>query len=352
MGRIVTDVIARRSLYMGTGAGFVAGAMLVAQAWLLSLVVDAVFLRGQPLAKVVPLLGWMLACLLVRGAAIYAETVLGQRAASRTKQSLRQRLTDHLIRLGPIPLRGERTGDLVNSATEGVEALDAYISQYLPARILAVLMPVSILLVVIILDAWTSLILIFAAPMLILMIVFIGGRAKALTERRFFELSWMSAFFLDMLQGLTTLKLFGRSKEQAETIQRISTHYGRTTMEVLATAFQTSLVMEWAATAATALVALEVSYRLMAGHLAFAPALAVLLLTPEFFLPLRTFAMRYHAGAAGKAAITRIEAVFAMPGSENNLTPLRQTGLDTNFALAVIRFDHVTYAYADGERPA
>jgi len=346
--------------------------MLVAQAWLLGLIVDGVFLRGQMLAEVVPLLGWIAVALLVRSSAIYAETVLGQRAASHTKQALRQRLTAHLIRLGPTPLRGERTGDLVNAATEGVETLDAYVSQFLPARYLAALLPIFILLVVIALDAWTSLVLVFAAPMLILMVTLIGGRAKTLTERRFLELSWMSAFFLDMLQGLTTLKLFGRSKEQAETIRRISTHYGKTTMEVLATAFQSSLVMEWAATAATALVALEVSYRLMAGHLAFAPALAVLLLTPEFFLPLRTFALRYHAGAAGKAAIAHIDAVLAIPDDERAPTQKRDDAevrrenpkaVDPSAHLCAaaslhqehrtpIRFESVTYAYADDERPA
>ena len=302
------------NIYTATAAGFVAGAMLVAQAWLLSLVVDGVFLRGETLADVTPLLGLLLACLLVRSAALYAETVLAQRSASRTKQALRQALATRLIALGPIALRGERTGELVSTAGEGVETLDAFITQYLPARYLAFLLPAFILLVVLILDPWTSLVLLFAAPMLILMLAFIGGRAKTLTERRFLELRWMSAFFLDLLQGLTTLKLFGRSQEQAETIEEVSRQYGKTTMEVLATAFQSSLVMEWAATAATALVALEVSYRLMGGSLAFAPALAVLLLTPEFFLPLRTLAIRYHAGAAGKAALDRIDMILRTDG--------------------------------------
>ncbi len=304
----------RRLRFAATAAGFVAGAMLVAQAWLLSLVVDGVFLRGETLGNVTPLLVVLLACLLVRSAAIYAETVLAQRLAGRTKQALRQALTTRLIALGPIALRGERTGDLVSTAGEGVETLDAYITQYLSARSLAFLLPTFILLVVLILDPWTSLVLLFAAPMLILMLAFIGGRARTLTERRFLELRWMSAFFLDLLQGLTTLKLFGRSQEQAETIEEVSRQYGKTTMEVLATAFQSSLVMEWAATAATALVALEVSYRLMGGSLAFAPALAVLLLTPEFFLPLRTLAIRYHAGAAGKAALDRIDMILRTDG--------------------------------------
>ena len=88
-------------------------------------------------------------------------------------------------------------------------------------------------------------------------------------------------------------------------------------MEVLRTAFQTSLVMEWAATAATALVALEVSLRLMSGTLPFDRALAVLLLTPEFFLPLRQLALKYHAGATGKAAAERIYAILDSPAGEH-----------------------------------
>jgi thiol reductant ABC exporter CydD subunit len=313
-------------LYIATGAGFLAGVLLAAQAWLLSQVVDAVFLREQ--------------ALLVRSGALYVETVLGQRAAGRAKQTLRERLTGHLIRLGPLPLRSVHTGDLANTATEGVEAIDAYVAQFLPAQYLAVLLPIFILGVVLLLDPWTTLVLLFAAPMLLLMLALIGGRAKALTERRFLELSWMSAFFLDMLQGLTTLKLFGRSREQAETIRRISAHYGKTTMEVLATAFQTSLVMEWAATAATALVALEVSYRLMASALAFPAALAVLLLTPEFFLPLRTLALRYHAGAAGKAALAHIDALLSIDPSAD--APLRQRRRDARRGDAEVRQESQT----------
>ena len=111
----------------------------------------------------------------------------------------------------------------------------------------------------------------------------------------------MNAHFLDVLRGLPTLKMFGRSAEQAETIRAVSRRQGSSTMDVLRTAFQTTLVLEWGATAATALVAIETSVRLMAGGLTFERALAVLLLTPEFFLPLRRLSAEYHVGrsAAG-----------------------------------------------------
>ena len=95
--------------------------------------------------------------------------------------------------------------------------------------------------------------------------------------------------------------MFGRSAEQVGNIRTISRQYGETTMEVLRTAFQTSLVLEWGAAVAVALVAVEISLRLMAGAIEFDRALAVLIIVPEFFLPLRNLATRYHSGAAGRA---------------------------------------------------
>ena len=156
-----------------------------------------------------------------------------------------------------------------------------------------------------------------------LLLALIGGQTRELTARRFNEMSWMSAHFLDMLQGLPTLKMFGRSQEQAATVETISRHYGNSTMDVLRTAFQTSLVLEWGATAATALVAIEVSMRLMAGLLPFEIALIVLLLTPEFFMPLRQLSMKYHAGTAGKAAAERIYAILDTPTDLTGFVPFQ-----------------------------
>ena len=343
---------ARGLLYVAVGAGFVSGALFAIQAVLLSYVVDGVFVQGRTLAAVLPLLGVMVALLLVRVATIWTADILTQHSASRVKTSLRTQLLSRLVALGPARLRadGERSGELVGTVVQGVEALDEYITLFLPARYLAALVPLFVFLLVFILDPPTTLVLLFAGPMLLMMLAFIGGRARVISERRFLELSWMSAFFLDVLQGIATLKMFGRSREQAANIEDISQHYGKTTMEVLATAFQTSLVMEWAATAATALVALEVSYRLMAGGLPFSEALAVLLLTPEFFMPLRQMALRYHAGTAGNAAAERVFAILdsdlGQPAKQSLAQPATPPSsaipLFTNFA---IRFDRVNYTY-------
>ena len=238
---------------------------------------------------------------------------LTQRAADKVKARLRADLTGHLLALGPGYTGRERSGELAAVVVSGSEALEAYVTIAQPARALAVAVPLLVLAAVAVVDPPTVLVLVVTGPVLVLLLAVIGGRAGAITERRFAELRWLSAFFLDMLQGIATLKLFGRSVEQVDTIRDMSRRYGDTTMEVLRTAFQTSLVLEWGAAVAVALVAVEISLRLMGGAIAFDRALAVLIIVPEFFLPLRTLATRYHAGAAGRTAAERIEAILAEP---------------------------------------
>jgi ATP-binding cassette subfamily C protein CydD len=338
-------------LYGAVGFSFVASALWLALAALLSAVVYQVFLQQKNLNDVLPLLAVMLVLMLARAGCMWASEIVAQVSANRIKGDLRARLAEKLFALGPLYARGERTGELVHATTAGIEILDEYISQYQPARLLAALVPALVFVVILVLDPWTLPILLFAGPMLLLLLALIGGRARDLTTQRFAEMSWMSAYFLDMLQGLATLKLFGRSREQAATIETISRQYGNTTMDVLRTAFQTSLVLEWGATAATALVAIEVSVRLMSGLLSFDRALTVLLLTPEFFMPLRQLALKYHAGSAGKTAAERIYAILDTPVAAPVIFP-QPKYYETDFAQRDIFFDNVHVAYDKGERPA
>ena len=269
-----------------------------------------VFRGGAELPDVAPDLAALVVVATLRGLLTWAEEVLAQRAGGRLTSRLRRELAQHLFVLGPAFTARERSGELASLAVQGLEAVETLIVVFQPARLLASSVPFLVAAVVLVLDPPTVLVLLFTGPILVLLLGFIGSRAGSITERRFAELRWMSALFLDLLQGLATLKMFGRSAEQAETIRIVSQRLGDTTMEVLRTAFQTALVLEWGAAVAMAVVAVEVSLRLMAGGMTFERALAVLVVTPEFFLPLRNLAIRYHAGAAGRTAGEHILAVL------------------------------------------
>jgi ABC-type transport system involved in cytochrome bd biosynthesis fused ATPase/permease subunit len=304
---------ARVRLALGIACGFVAAIVVIAQAYLVSVAVADVFLAGGSLATVAPLLAIVALLALLRTPLLLGGEALVQTASNRVRGRLRADLTAHLLALGPAYTSHERTGELAGVALDGLDSVDAYLTSFQPARALAVAVPLLVLVTILFVDPPTTLVLLFTGPILVLLLALIGGRTRAITERRFAEVRWLGAFFLDMLGGIATLKMFGRSAEQVDNIRTISRQYGDTTMEVLRTAFQTSLVLEWGGAVAVALVAVEISLRLMAGTIEFDRALAVLIIVPEFFVPLRQLAIRYHSGAAGRAVAARAFAILDEP---------------------------------------
>ena len=197
------DTRARRWITLAVTLMALAAVALIAQALLLSQTISGVFRGGQTLGAVLPLLVLLLLLIGVRAALQWGGEVIAQRGASRIKREMRLRL---LRKLGQSTLSAsdERSGELAHTAVEGVETLDEYVTQYQTARLLAALVPALVFLVVLWLDPLSGSILIVAGPLLVLLLAVIGSRTKELSERRFEELRWMSAHFLDMLQGLTT----------------------------------------------------------------------------------------------------------------------------------------------------
>jgi ATP-binding cassette subfamily C protein CydD len=229
-------------------------------------------------------------------------------------RNLRERFFAHVLELGPAYTRDERSGELVNTAVEGIESLDAYFSQYLPQLALTVLVPVTFLLLVFPLDFLSGLVLLLTAPIIPVFMILIGNLADSLTRKQWQSLSRMSAHFLDVLQGLTTLKLFGRAKDQAHVIGQISDGFRDATLGVLRVAFLSALVQELVATLSTAIVAVEIGLRLLYGHLSFEQAFFVLILAPEFYLPLRLLGTRFHASIPGVTAAQRVfEVLESLP---------------------------------------
>ncbi len=340
--------------------GLFAAGILVAWTILLAGVINDGFIKAQTLSGVLPTLVLMAALLLLRALCIWLAENSSQHASGLLRRKVRSDSLAHLIAVGPAGLSAERTAELTSTLGQGVDSLDAYLSRFLPSAALAVIVPAGVFVTIGILDPWTTLILLFTGPMLILLLAVIGSRTRSLTQRRFEELGWLSSFYLDMIQGLATLKAFGRADEGAEMVEQVSRRYGEATMDVLRTAFQTSLMMEWAATAATALVAVQISFRLIRGDLSFDLALAVLMLTPEFCAPLRRLAIEYHAGQEANAALERITELNALPTQTRSVTTEGQesSGHDwsavgfSSLELSTLELNTVGFTYAGAESPA
>lgn len=336
----------RRALALTVLLNAALGAVIIAQAWLLSRVIHRVFMDSAALPDVMPLLAALAVAIMARALLTAAASLAAAHIAIQVKDSLRRRFITHLTVLGPVYAQGERSGELITTATEGIEALDAYFRDYLPGLFSAALIPLLILGVVFPLDLLTFIVLMITAPMIPLMMALIGMGARAVAQRQYASMSVLGAHFLDVMQGLTTLKLFNRSRYQIETIQRITHQFKDATMDVLRVAFLSAFMLEMLATLSVAIVAVEIGLRLIYGGIGFEQALFLLVIAPEFYLPLRNLGAKFHAGTEGMAAAERIYTVLdaPLPESAQAAAPVPD--------LIDIVFDGVTYAYDDGTRPA
>ncbi len=318
------------------------GVLLVAQARLLSLSIVRPFLEGAQLAAIRPLLLGLAAVAVLRAVTAWGAETAAAELSTRARADLRERLYAHLMQLGPAYAKDERSGDLAHMVTEGVDALDPYLSQYLPQIAVSALVPAAVLIFVLGVDPLSGIVLLLTAPLIPLFMVLIGGVADSLTRRQWTELSRLSAHFLDVLQGLPTLKLFNRSRGQARIIAEISERHRAATMDVLRVAFLSALVLELLATIGTAVVAVEIGLRLLYGRLTFEQALFVLILTPDFYFPLRQLAARFHAGVSGSAAADRIFATLDTapePSPANPAPPAQGGAPEVEFADVTVSFD-------------
>ena len=292
--------------------GLAATALVLAQASLLAHALAAAA-RGTGISA---LSGTIVALLLVvaaRAAVSYGGEVAALRAAARVKSQLRRGLVAKALSLGPSWLSGQRPGEITTLAISGLDPLDAYFARYLPALVLACLVPLAVLARVAAADWLSGLVIAVTLPLIPVFAILVGGYSKARTQRQWQLLSRLGGHFLDVVEGLPTLKAFGRARAQADVIKNVTGEYRTATMATLRITFLSALVLELSAALATALVAVEVGLRLLAGHIGYETALLVLLLTPEAYLPLRNVGAHFHASQAGTVAAQRALDILDQP---------------------------------------
>ncbi|GIH48847.1 ATP-binding cassette, subfamily C/ATP-binding cassette, subfamily C, CydD [Microbispora rosea] len=282
-------------------AAVVAGLLVLVQAELLAGVLSGRFAVAAllPLALVVGcrgLLGW-------------AQGVLAGRAATALKSALRRLLLGRVEGLGP----AYRSGELVTLAGRGLDALDPYLTGYLPSVAVAGIVPLAVVVRLFVADLATAVIVVLTLPLIPIFGALVGWTTKTVTERQWRALSRLGGHFLDVVRGLPTLRAFGRARYQASVIREVAEAHRAATMRTLRVAFLSSLVLELVASLSLALVAVPVGLRLLSGSLDLRTALLVLLLAPEAYLPLRAMGTRFHAAMEGVAAADEAFAVINPP---------------------------------------
>ncbi|MFP4494906.1 MAG: thiol reductant ABC exporter subunit CydD [Halochromatium sp.] len=350
--------LAARWLRLSVGLGLGNGVLLILQAWWLAQIIDALVFGEAELAAVSHWLWLLLDLFVLRAAIAWASEQSAFRAAAQVKISLRDRLYRHIQAAGPAWMAGQRSGAIAEDITRGIEAVEAYYSRYLPAMSLTALIPLAILIVVLPLDWLSALIMLVTAPLIPLFMILIGSGVERLNQQLWKDLARMGAHFLDVIQGLTTLKLFNASRREAEVIARISEDYRASTMRVLRVAFLTSAVLELFSTLGIAIIAVFIGFRLYQlalpipeliapPEISFVTGFFILLLAPEFYAPLRNLGTHYHGRMEAIAAAERLVAVM---DTELPAPPKQLASLSADSPLH-IRFEDVAFSYEPG-RPA
>ena len=285
----------------------VSAAVIVAQAALLAYIIDRAAMHHATLASLKSELVALAAVLLIRALLGGGFELSGRWGAARVMSELRGRLVRRLLLESPERRpQASRTGELASTAVQGVDALEAYFAGYLPQLVLATVVPIAVIAWVITLDPITAAILAVTVPLLILFMVLIGKGARAQAQRRWRALALLGAHFLDVVQGLATLRAYGREDAQEQTLADVGERYRSETMATLRTAFLSAFVLELCAMIGTALVAATIGVQLVSGTLGLQAGLTVLLLAPEMYGPLRQVGQQFHASTDATTAYERI----------------------------------------------
>jgi ATP-binding cassette, subfamily C, bacterial CydD len=302
LGRVA---VARRALAVNLAAGLTGALLLLAQMTLLAgIVADAA--QGR-LRQVPAGLALALAAVIVaRSGLAYVVELSGRRTAAKVMSALRAELVGHRLATGAAGLGRSDSAELATSAVQGVDGLETYFARYLPQVVLACTVPVAVLAWSAVVDLRSALVMVVTLPVVPVFLALIGRSAGARSRANWQALAGLSAYFLDVVRGLPTLRAFNRGVAQIPHIREVTDRYRRTTMATLRLSFLSGVVLDLATTLSTALVAVTLGVRLVGGTMELRPALTVLLLVPELYAPVRRVGSLFHASADGLAATERI----------------------------------------------
>lgn len=239
-----------------------------------------------------------------------ASQILVERFAEKTGLALRKQLIEAYFTLGPRFVQTNGTGHLVTLSIEGIEKFKTYIELTIPKMIRSSIVPGLIVLYVFTLDIKSGIILVVTIPIVIIFMILLGLAAQKMADSQYETYRVLSNHFVDTLKGLETLKYLGKSKQHEGKIEKVSKRYRKATMRTLRVAFLSSFALDFFTSLSIAFVAVGLGIRLIDGTIILLPALTILILAPEYFLPIKQVGANYHATLDGQLAMEQIEEIL------------------------------------------
>lgn len=286
-------------------ASFASAIAICAQCLALSFAVTSLW-RGSSLEEVAPFLILFFGCFITRLGIAALEDFLCHRFAERLSIRLEKEYLACLGEAGPALVQRFGQAASILCATADVAKVKDYVSEVIPKQVAMVVIPLVLCIAIMGLDAISGVIVLICFPFIVIFMRLVGHTASDDAARRHGGFAQMSDHFMDALRGLSTLRLFNRAKGYGHAVFVASEEYRRQVVRTLRTATLSSTVLDLFATGGLAAVAIMLGFRMVEGQITFFPALSVLLLVPEFFIPIRRFAKGFHASLEGKAALGHV----------------------------------------------
>ncbi|ROR33659.1 ATP-binding cassette subfamily C protein CydD [Curtobacterium sp. JUb34] len=318
---------ARGFIVAAAGTGVLRTVATIAIAWgiaaAVTLGIDAVHVGRVPdaLGQALALLG---GAFVLRAVAAWATDDLAARAAAKVKSEMRTTVLARAAERGPSWLAGRSSAGFATTLGPGLDALDAYFGRYLPQLALTAIATPLLLVAIGLGDLTSGLIILFALPVIPVFMILIGLATQALQRKQSDALAKLGGAFLEAVEGLSTLKVFGRARRQVGRIGAVTDEYRRGTLGVLRLSFVSGFALELAASLSVALVAVSIGIRLVDGSLGLGAAMFVLVLAPEAFAPIRQVGADFHAAQDGVDASAAVLDVLA-----DDTDPAANDGPDT-----------------------
>nr|WP_248629776.1 thiol reductant ABC exporter subunit CydD [Enterococcus cecorum] len=329
------------------GFAFLQAIFIIGQAWMLSAAITHLW-EGHTLQEVgLYVLGFFL-FFMARHVITYLRERLLDNYAQEQAKKLRTQLLQKIFKLGPTVVQAHGTGNVTTMTVDGISQVENYIHLILAKMMNMMIVPWVILVVVFYYDWVSGVILLLVFPLIIIFMIILGYAAQAKADRQYRSFQILSNHFIDSLRGIDTLKLFGMSKSYEKGIYQTSEQFRKATMSTLRIAILSTFALDFFTTLSVAIVAVFLGLRLLNAEILLFPALTVLILAPEYFLPVRDFSSDYHATLDGKNAMTAIREILELPENEVEPINIAPWNESSTLDLSELSFD---YGQGSGLQP-
>lgn len=316
-------------------------------------ILQAFFIVGQALALASVLsklwagesLDWLLlltfaACFIARQLINTLRDSMLEKYSGQVAEELRRKLLDKVFRDGQALVQKQGTGSLITMSLDGVDEVRQYIKLIYSKVLTMMIVPVLIFVGMLFLSWTSAVILLVMYPLIVLFMIILGHAAQDRAIKQFGNFQVLSNNFIDSLRGIDTLKYLGLSKRYSKSIFNLSEGFRKKTMAVLKVAMLSTFALDFFTTLSIAIIAVFLGFDLMNGKIALFPALGILILAPDYFLPIRDFAGDFHATLNGKNAFKRINELINLPEEKTNDLPLKTWSAQDQLKIKNLKFTY------------